>query len=183
MLCNKNQNENGIVAMSYSVELAYTKRSYRKGQEITAEVRKTAKLDIDPKYGDGRDGSGHTHFFGQVLDFQQSGNKIMREVHKLLKEGQYLTLTIVASRYEHVEEYTDCSIPGHPVKSTLKQLAFNCWKYEGDGHAESDGYWEGDKDEPGGLHIEPDTRYTDETHDMVFFWGQDILKALAEAGI
>ena len=30
MLCNKNQNENGIVAMSYSVELAYTKRSYRR---------------------------------------------------------------------------------------------------------------------------------------------------------
>lgn len=181
MLCNKRENEHGAISNKIHLRLTYTKCSYRKGQEIMAEVRKKVSLGIDPEY-DGRDGDC-IGFFEELVEFQQSANKLLREIHRLLKAGQYLEFSISVSSYEHVKEYMDYSMPSCPLKSTIRSLTYNEWVYKGDGMAEGDGYWEGDKDEPGGIYLVPDTRYTDERHDMTINWGQDILKALAEAGI
>ncbi len=181
MLCNKRENEYGAISNGIRMDLTYTKRSYRKGQEITAEVHKTVSLGIDPEF-EGYDG-GCIRFFEKLMEFQQNANKILRTIHRLLKSGQYLEFSISVFSYEHVKEYMDYSMPSCPLKSTIRQLTYNEWIYKGDGQAEGDGYWEGDKNEPGGIYLVPDARYTDERHDMVINWGQDILKALAESGI
>lgn len=177
MLSNKRKNEHGSISMYISMELDYTKTSIKKGQEITVKVHKDARLGIDPKFMRFED--SHTDIFSKIVEFQKSGNKLLREVKKLLSAGQWLEFSIMTSGYEDVEEYTEYTQFG-PHKSTCNQLFFNCWKYEGNGLAESDG---ADLGAEGGLHLDADTRYTDQMHDIWMPWSQDIFKTLEDAGI
>lgn len=177
MLSNKRKNEYGTISMYIALELDYTKLSVKKGQEITVKVHKDARLGIDPKFMHFE--NSHTDIFSKIVEFQKSGNKLLREVKKLLSAGQWLEFSITTSGYEDVAEYTQYTQFG-PHKSTCNQLFFNCWKYTGNGLSESDG---ADLGVDGGLHLEADTRYTDETHDIWIPWVQDIFKALEDAGI
>lgn len=174
---NSKKVEHGTVSMYITLELDYTKVSVKRGQEITVKVHKDARLGIDPKFMRFED--SHTDIFSKIVEFQKSGNKLLREVKKLLSAGQWLEFSIMTSGYEDVEEYTEYTQFG-PHKSTCNQLFFNCWKYEGNGMSESDG---ADLGADGGLHLEADTRYTVETHDIWMPWSEDIFKVLSEAGI
>lgn len=178
MLNNKKKNEHGTVSLAISMELEYTKRSVRAGQTISADVRKDVRLSIDPRFMRFED--SHTDIFGKIVEFQNGANKLLREVRKLLTTGQYLKLSIITSGYEDVAEYTEYTQFG-PHKSTTNQLFFNCWTYEGDGMTDGDGADLDAKD--GGIHLCPDTRYTDEMHDIWMSWKQDIFKTLEDAGI
>lgn len=175
MIQNKNKYEYGIVAASCSLILDYTTTKNRGGQRIEIQVHKTADLDFDPKYDGNSDGC--LGIFQKIVDFQKSANAILREAKRMLETGRYIHVSIVTGTWEHVEEYMDCTVPGHPIQSTLRPLSANCWEYAGDGT-------EGELDtEEGGLYFRPDTRYTDECHDMFLPWGKDVLKLLAEVGI
>lgn len=175
MLQNKNKYEYGIVATSYTLMLDYDTYKNRSGQRIEVKVHKTAELDFDPKYdGNSDDRMG---IFQKIVDFQKSGNALLREAKRLLEAGQYIRVSILTGTREHVEEYMDYAVPGHPMRSTLRFLSSNCWEYAGSG---TDGELDA---EEGGLYFRPDTRYTDERHDMFLPWGKDILKLLAEVGI
>ena len=177
MLSNSRKNEHGSISLYISVELDYTKTVLKKGEEITVKVHKDARLGIDPKFMNFE--SSHTDVFSKIVECQKSGNGLMRQVKKLLGAGQWLAVNIMTSGYEDVEEFTEYTQFG-PHKSTCNQLFFNCWKYEGNGLADDDG---ADLGAEGGLHLEADPRYTEETHDIWMPWGQDILKTLEEAGI
>lgn len=176
MLKNKKQCEHGVISMGITVILEYTQRKRRNGQEITAEIRKEAKLEIDPKYMTFE----RTDIFARILEFQSGANKLLRETKKLLEDGQYLTFSIITSGYEDVAEYTQHTLFG-PSQCTLNPLFFNMWAYSGNGMSEGDGADLSDGE--GGLHLCPDTRYTIETYDMWIPWGQDIFKSLETAGV
>lgn len=178
MLTNKRKNEHGSVSLAISVELEYTRQKVRNGQTINVDVRKDARLSIDPRFM--QFDNSHTNIFGNIVEFQDGANKLLREARKLLTAGQYLQFSIITSGYEDVAEYTQYTQFG-PHKSTTNQLFFNCWTYAGNGMADGDG---ADLDaKEGGLHLCPDTRYTDEMHDIWIPWAQDIFKTLKEAGI
>lgn len=177
MSSNKKQNEHGAVSLAVSIELEYTKLSVKTGQTIEAKVQKDVRLSVDPRFMRFED--SHTDIFGKVVEFQNGAKKLLREVRRLLTTGQYLKLSIITSGYEDVAEYTQYTQFG-PHKSTCNQLFFNCWTYEGNGQSDSDG---ADLDDEGGIHLCPDTRYTDERHDIWMPWKQDIFKTLGEAGI
>lgn len=177
MLSNKRKNEHGSISMYISMELDYTKTIIKKGQEITVKVHKDARLGIDPKFMRFED--SHTDIFGKILEFQKSGNKLLREVKKLLNAGQWLEFSIMTSGYEDVEEFTEYTQFG-PHKSTCNQLFFNHWQYKGNGLAEGDS---ADLDAEGGLYLMADVRYTEAAHAIWVPWGQDIFKTLEEAGI
>lgn len=168
----ENKYEYGIVATACHIILEYEVEKHKDGQAVHVQVRKEADLDIDPKYmgnGDNRLG-----LFSQIVEFQKAGNAILRRAKKLLEAGQYIKIALLTSQREHVEEYTDYSIPGHPMRSSLRHIMSNCWEYCGNGT-------EGELDpEEGGLYFRPDTRYTDEYRDLFLPWGKDILKLLAE---
>lgn len=170
---NKKKCEHGAVSMSISVSLDYTKNIRRCGQEMKLDVHKTARLGINPLYVAADD--SHTGIFEQIIDFQRGANKILREVKKLLSDGQYLKFSISTDSYEDVEEYTAHSSFG-PFKSCLNPLYYNEWNYEGDGV-------DMDMGKDGGLYLQPNPQYTNETHDIWITWGTDILSALQDAGI
>lgn len=178
MLSNKKQNEHGTVSLGISIELEYTKLNSKPGQTVEVRVQKDAHLCIDPRFMRFED--SHTDIFSKVVEFQVNANKLLRKVRKLLSAGQYLKLSVTTSGYEDVAEYTEQTQFG-PHKSTCRQLFFNLWTYEGNGHSDIDG---ADLDaKEGGIHLCADTRYTDERHDIWMPWNQDIFKTLEEAGI
>lgn len=170
---NKRKCEHGSLNVSISVTLDYTKNVRRSGQEMQLDVHKKAKLDFNPLYIAADD--SHTGIFEQIIDFQRGANKILREVKKLLSDGQYLKFSICTDSYEDVEEYTEYTRFG-PFKSRLNPLYFNEWNYEGDGV-------EMDMGKDGGLYLQPNPQYTNEKHDIWIPWGTDILSALQGAGI
>ena len=178
MLKNKKQYEHGVISMGITVTLDYTLHNLKNGQEITAEIHKEARLKIDPQFMQFE--SSHTDIFSKLLEFQKGANQLLQETKKLLSKGQYLTFSIMTSGYEDVAEYTQY-VPTGPLQTTLNPLFFNMWSYKGNGMAECDGA-DLSEDE-GGLHLCPDTQYTNENHDIWMPWGQDIFKTLETAGI
>ncbi len=170
---DKKQFEYGSVSLGVRMELVYNQHKIRSGQEILVEVRKTADLDINPKWMRFED--SHTGIFSKLLNFQNGANKILRQARKLLAEGTYIDLSVSTHAYEDVQEHMEYNRFGE-VRSTLSTLFFNLWTYKGDGT-------DTDTSKDGGLYLTPDSRYTDERHDIWIDWGTDILKALNKAGI
>lgn len=164
----------GSISLGISVELAYSQYKNRNGQEIRVDVRKKASFDVDPKYI--KSECSHTGIFSKLLEFQNGANKILRLTRKLLMEGNYVEFCVSTHSYEDVPEYEAVASCGS-YKSTLNPLYYNEWYYKGHGE---------DTDmslEEGGLYLTPDTRYTEESHDMYIKWTDDIFSALGEAGI
>lgn len=154
------QCETGAISTSIIVTLDYSKTDHRKTGETTAHVVKEVRLESDPAYMDYA--NSHTRMVSGFLNFQRGANKLMRQVKKLLEAGQFLEVSIIAQGYER-------------AKDGLNPLFFNSWTFEG-----SD--LNGAADETG-IHFTPDSRYTDETHDIWAPWGQDFMQSLEDAGI
>ena len=155
---NKKEMEHGTVQQSYELRLQYSKTERKDGIRTESKIEKIASLDIGPYY------------YSDAL----------KEIHELLMQGTYIEVSLIISAHEHVPEYKEIT-PFGPHKATLKQIAFDCWEYKGDG-------WSGDgaldlEGEEGGLYFRPDIRYTDECKDLYILWNQDILEALAETGL
>lgn len=171
---NKKEMEHGTVQQSYELRLQYSKTERKDGIRTESKIEKIASLDIGPYY------YSDAFTMRQVLDFQKGTNDLLKEIHELLMQGTYIEVSLIISAHEHVPEYKEIT-PFGPHKATLKQIAFDCWEYKGDG-------WSGDgaldlEGEEGGLYFRPDIRYTDECKDLYILWNQDILEALAETGL
>ena len=171
---NKKEMEHGTVQQSYELRLQYSKTERKDSIKTESKIEKIVSLDIGPYY------YSDAFTMRQVLDFQKGANDLLKEIHELLMQGTYIEVSLIISAHEHVPEYKEIT-PFGPHKATLKQIAFDCWEYKGDG-------WSGDgaldlEGEEGGLYFRPDIRYTDECKDLYILWNQDILEALAETGL
>lgn len=171
---NKKTMKHGTVQQSYELRLQYSKTERKDSIKTESKIEKIVSLDIGPYY------YSDAFTMRQVLDFQKGANELVKEIHELLMQGTYIEVSLIISAHEHVPEYEEIT-PFGPHKATLKQIAFDCWEYKGDG-------WSGDgaldlEGEEGGLYFRPDIRYTDECKDLYILWNQDILEALAETGL
>lgn len=171
---NKKEMEHGTVQQSYELRLQYSKTERKDGIKTESKIEKIASVDIGPYH------CSDAFTMRPLLNFQKGANDLLKEIQELLMQGAYIEVSLIISAYEHVPEYEEVA-PLGPHKATLKQIAFDCWEYKGDG-------WSGDEaldleGEEGGLYFRPDIRYTDECKDFYIFWNQDVLEALAEAGL
>ncbi|MBR2197060.1 MAG: hypothetical protein IJ909_01145 [Fibrobacter sp.] len=103
---------------------------------------------------------GRADSFRELLEFQKEAKKVFNAAYKASKAGQYVRYDVV------VMEYAD---DGKTVKNS------EVWKNEG-----YELFYEED-DGKKAVYLEPDTRYTRETWDMVLH--ADVVGSLAEAGV
>ena len=91
-----------------------------------------------------------------------------------LADGTYVKVSVTKAAYENVPPFEVIDQFG-PHMCTLNQFQFECWNF-------ADNTFDCDPEEEGaGLYLQPDTRYTDATWDMILYWNKDILKSLTEA--
>lgn len=86
-------------------------------------------------------GEGTFFKLSEIDEFKKAIKSIYREVKKLSENDIDISIDLWISEYTRNED------------GTLKQTKFDAWYYEGP--AECDG-----------IHLNPDTRYTPEVHDM-----------------
>lgn len=100
--------------------------------------------------------------FSQVEGFLKDFHKVIQSYKHCVKNGIFCKVYLSSAVYE---------MPGDA--GTLHSRSFNGWQYEGvpmDGDAE-------------GLYLSPDTRYTNEEHDIYIDLSKPLLSQLAEAHI
>ena len=131
----KTMNETGDVVKCLELELKY-KHRFRNGY---ADVVKKAELSS------GYAGNGLT--LRNVFDFQKNVESIFRQVKKIVDENpdDRFTLTLTIHAYENVDKHTD----GNGFLSSLNQILFDCWTFEGDGYEAGEGFY-----------LQPDEKYT-----------------------
>ena len=113
---------------------------------------------------------------GDILDFQEKANALLQKVKALLADGTYVKVSVTKAAYENVPPFEVIDQFG-PHMCTLNQFQFECWNF-------ADNTFDCDPEEEGaGLYLQPDTRYTDATWDMILYWNKDILKSLTEANL
>lgn len=157
--------------VSFGVELALSyQRVYidENGIKVEARMYERASFSTD------RHWSQPGHIVGNVATFQRAANAMLRKVRDLLIDGTYVDLVLMADAYESVPEYIQEDIPGHPMKSDIKQIRFDSWHFkesilDEDPEAEGAGLW-----------LKPDARYTS-GEAIHLAWDKDILDSLAEA--
>jgi len=164
----KNKMEFGEVHGRIQLSLEYDIYERRQSMQTKEEVRKTVSFDWGPFSG------GNGMSISALVDFQEKANELLELVKSLLEKGTYVRFTLTKEAYERVPEYEFTDQLGVHT-SSIYQVGFECWTFEGSYLAEDP------KEEGAGLYLQPDTKYTDATWDMVLYWNQDILKSLAEA--
>lgn len=131
-------------------------------------VRSNASMETDNHYNNFQLKS----VAGFIDDMKAAG-----KLYKMAcKKDYFCEITLTVGTYQVVPEYIDYSF-GHPIKSNLKTVNFECWEYAG--YPQSD---DGFKDDNGkyNFYLRPDERYTEEWRDLIFS-ADDPFKELAES--
>ena len=97
--------------------------------------------------------------FRELLEFQKDAKKAFNAVHKAALAGNYVRYDLVVNEYD----------------SDGKLVNSEAWQ------AKDDTYFYEDDDRRKAIYLEPDTRYTRDSWDMVMY--SDVITSLAEAGI
>ena len=127
---------------------------------ITAEIKIFKAGEIAEKMLEATFSShNEDHYFRALLEFQKDAKKIFKEACKASDAGHYVRYDVVVTEHDN---------SGTLVNS-------EAWKNEG-----YELFYEED-DGKKALYLEPDTRYTRDSWDMVMH--SDVITSLAEAGI
>lgn len=79
--------------------------------------------------------------FDRLLKFEADSKKILQEVKKAYKNNDFVAVSLSVANYKETD-------------NNLVTETFDCWTYKG--------YPDNDE----GLHLSPNTQYTNENHDL-----------------
>lgn len=131
--------------------------TYTKHTEVSqVDVRRNACIEF-----------GVDTTFSDMDKFFKNFKRVISAYKHCAKIGTFCKVYLSISNWERA------SLPTDTVEGNLKQLSFRGWYFE-------DVPMAGDVE---GLHLNPDTRYTEEQHDIYIDFAEPLLRQLAQANI
>lgn len=136
-------------------------RNEFKSIEISIEYTKTKRncqVDVKQK---AEVEFGINTVFASVEHFLRDFNKVLNGYKHCAESNTYCKVYLSVATYDQAGNY-----------KTMKQTSFRGWYFDGVPSMDDEG-----------LYLSPDTKYTEESHDIYIVFAESLLKQLAQANI